>query len=214
MLFKIDMTRSGTIISKLKKHYQKYKSELHYKNIYELTIAVILSAQTTDKQVNQVTPMLFETYPTFKALAQAKLSNIAHLIKKTGFYHNKSKNILNLARIIDKNYHGSVPPTREALMSLPGIGRKSANVILSQGFNIPALAVDTHVGRIARRLGISNEDKPDKVEHDLCATIPRDAWSETHLLFIKHGRTLCKARKPICAPCPVKDFCRYPDKTA
>lgn len=204
--------RAVSVVGKLRNYYGKVSPALEYRNTYELTIAVVLSAQTTDKQVNAVTSELFAAYPGFSELARAKLKDIERIIRSTGFYHNKAKNIIALAAKVMTAFGGVLPGTREGIMSLPGAGRKTANVILSQGFGIPAFAVDTHVGRISRRLGFSTEEDPLKVEEDVCSLIPEIDWTESHLLFITHGRKLCTARNPACGECPVRDMCPFPDK--
>jgi endonuclease III len=204
--------RAVSVVDNLRNYYGKVSPALEYRNTYELTIAVVLSAQTTDKQVNAVTPALFKQYPGFPDLADAKLKDVELIIRSTGFYHHKAKNIIALAAKVINSFGGVLPETREGIMSLPGAGRKTANVILSQGFGVPAFAVDTHVGRISRRLGFSMEDDPLKVESDVCALIPEKDWTEAHLLFITHGRKICTARSPVCGECPVRDMCLFPDK--
>jgi endonuclease-3 len=208
----IDTSTAVEIIVKLRSHYGNVKPALTYSNLYELTIAVVLSAQTTDRQVNNVTGNLFSRYNDFAALAKAKLPDVERIIKSTGFYHSKAKNIIRLSLTAMESFGGQLPADREKLMTLPGVGRKSANVILSQGFGIPAFAVDTHVGRIARRIGFTNEEDPDKVEQALTAVIPEKDWTEGHLLMITHGRTICSAKKPLCGTCPISALCSFPDK--
>jgi endonuclease-3 len=206
--------RAAAVISGLRGRYGKVSPALEYRDNYELAIAVVLSAQTTDKQVNGVTPSLFTKYPGFAELSKAKLSDVERIIRPTGFFHNKAKNIIALASRVVHDFGGELPGDRDSLMSLPGAGRKTANVILSQGFGIPAFAVDTHVGRISRRLGFSASDDPLRVEADVCSLIPESDWTEAHLLFITHGRNLCTARSPLCGECPVRDMCPFPDKVS
>ncbi len=201
--------KSEKILKELSEFYGDVKADLDFSNIYELTVAVVLSAQTTDKQVNSVTGELFAKYPGFSSLAGARISDVEKIIKSTGFYHSKAKNIVMLAGMVTSTFNGELPRSMESLLKLPGVGRKSANVILSMGFGIPGLAVDTHVGRIARRLGYTESDTPDKTEKDLCGIIPSEKWRDTHLLFIRHGRVICKARNPECGRCPVKGHCVY-----
>jgi endonuclease-3 len=210
----MDRKTSGKIIALLKKQYGNVKSDLKYINLYQLTVAVVLSAQTTDVQVNSVTPELFGRFPDFKSLSEADTAVIEDIIRSTGFYKNKSRNIVALAREITEKYNGRVPSERELLVQLPGVGRKSANVVLSMGYNIPALAVDTHVARIAGRLGYTESTDPYKIEKDLNAAIPEKEWIITHLLFIRHGRSICKARKPACSQCPVKLYCPAAETTS
>lgn len=198
---------SKKIIEHLLKYYGYVKPDLRYKNLFQITIAVVLSAQTTDRQVNSVTPVLFNRYPDFFKLSQADIADIEVIVKSTGFYKNKAGNIVNLSKKIVQLYNGKLPNRFEELITLPGIGRKSANVILSNGFKIPALAVDTHVIRIANRLGYINSTNPLHIEKALTSIIPEKNWIMTHLLFIKHGRKICKARNPFCSKCPINNLC-------
>jgi len=200
---------SEQILKILSSFYGEVKADLNFSNTYELTVAVVLSAQTTDRQVNSVTGKLFLKYPDFGSLAKARLTDVEKIIKSTGFYHAKAKNIVKLAGIVTSVFNGKLPGDMESLLTLPGVGRKSANVILSIGFGIPGLAVDTHVGRIARRLGYTESENPDIVEKNLCSIIPHELWRDTHLIFIRHGRTICKARNPECRECPVSRHCAY-----
>jgi len=209
----MDRKKSNLIQKRLRAWYGEVTPDLHFVNLYQLTIAVVLSAQTTDKQVNAVTPVLFERYADFDILAAARLPDVESIIKSTGFYRNKAKNIISLSRAVMERFHGTLPAEREALESLPGVGRKSANVILSMGFDIPALAVDTHVMRIANRLGYIASEDPFRVEKSLTALIPEKYWKTTHLILIAHGRRTCSARNPRCSACPIEDLCGSPDKT-
>jgi endonuclease III len=208
----MDKKRSGRIIRALRKRYGDVTPALRYRTPYELTIAVVLSAQTTDRQVNEVTPALFSRYKGFAELSRASVVDIEMLVHATGFYRAKAKNIVMLSKKIMNEYSGKLPGTREELVTLPGVGRKSANVILSQGFGIPAFAVDTHVGRVGRRIGYTDETDPDKVELAMTSFIPQKEWTEAHLLFITHGRTICDARKPRCSECPIRVDCQSADK--
>ena len=201
--------RSSRILSRLYNYYGETNPDLKFTGIYELTIAVVLSAQTTDKQVNSVTGDLFRIYPDFESLSKADISDVERIIKSTGFYKNKAKNIILLSQMVCSRFKGRLPDDIDNLMELPGVGRKSANVILSIGFNKPGLAVDTHVLRIANRLGFSDSESPLEVEKNLCEVIDPSEWKMTHLLFIRHGRELCKARNPKCGLCPVKRDCSY-----
>lgn len=203
----MDSRKSAEIISRLRKQYGSVAPALRYSSGYELCIAVVLSAQTTDKQVNTVTPALFRLYPDFADLARASVRDIETIIHSTGFYRAKAANISALAKKIVRDFGGELPRDRAALESLPGVGRKSANVILSQWFGVPALAVDTHVGRLARRLGYTAEENPLAVERAMCSVIPEKDWTEAHLLLITHGRQICTARKPDCGICPVAELC-------
>lgn len=209
MTEKISPRKAAALIRKLEEVYGVPEPDLKFKNLYQLIIAVVLSAQTTDKQVNSVTEELFRKYKNFKSLAAASVEDVETIIKSTGFYHTKAKNIIALAREVNEKHKGKVPETADKLTSLPGVGRKTANVVMSIGFGIPALAVDTHVSRLAQRLGLSANIEPDKIEKDICSLIPPETWTKAHLLLIKHGRILCKARNPLCMECPLKKDCLF-----
>ncbi|HPS57568.1 MAG TPA: endonuclease III [Spirochaetota bacterium] len=200
---------SSKIISALEAFYGVVVPDLSFRNNYELTVAVVLSAQTTDRQVNGVTVKLFGMYPDFASLASAGRSDVERIIKSTGFYRVKAANIIALAAAVMERFGGILPDNSADLMELPGVGKKSANVILSIGFDKPALAVDTHVSRIAKRLGYTDELNPLMIEKDLCGVIPEQDWKKTHLLFIKHGRSTCTARNPRCEACAVSRWCRF-----
>ena len=203
----------NTILEELDVLFPKAHCELKHKNPYELAVAVVLSAQTTDIAVNNVTPNLFKKYPTPKKLANAKLEDIEKLIARLGLYHNKAKAIQGLAKTMVTNFHGEVPNTMEDLVSLPGVGRKCANVILSECYGIPALAVDTHVERVAKRLGFARKnDSVLTVEKKLKKKIPEERWIKTHHQFIFFGRYLCHARNPECFKCPFVDICKEKNK--
>lgn len=206
---KMTSKRSEKIISVLSDYYGDVEPDLKFGSIYQLAVAVVLSAQTTDKQVNSVTGELFGRFPDFGSLGKADIIEVEKIIKSTGFYHAKARNIVNLSRMVTEKFGGELPREMDKLLQLPGVGRKSANVILSIGHGIPGLAVDTHVGRIAKRLGYTASEDPDKAEKDLCSVIPPAKWRDTHLLFIRHGRSLCKARNPECGLCPLKNYCIY-----
>ena len=205
----ISKPKARNIFHKLRQYYGGVNSMLSYTNLYELTIAVVLSAQTTDNRVNSVTPILFKRFPDFKKLALAGIREVESIIKSVGLYKTKAKNIVNLSRNIVAQHNCIVPDKIEELLKLPGIGRKSANVILSMGYKIPAFPVDTHVLRIANRIGYVKSDDPFKTEKALTKAIPEEDWIESHLLFIRHGRTLCVARKPLCSKCPIDKLCDY-----
>lgn len=186
------------------------KGELDHSNNFELLIAVVLSAQTTDVAVNIVTKDLFSHYPTPNDLANAKLEDVMKLINRIGLYRNKSKNIIELSKILVDKYNGEVPNTREALESLPGVGRKTANVVLSIAFNVPAIAVDTHVARVSKRLGLVDEDDSVlEIEHKLMNLFPKDKWIKLHHQLILYGRYYCPARKLKENKCVFKEFCSF-----
>jgi endonuclease-3 len=200
--------RIEPILAKLKEKYPKPKIALDYRNAYELLAATILSAQCTDVTVNRVTPGLFQRYPDPQALAQADVSELEVLIKSTGFYHNKAKSLMGMAQGLVGKYGGEVPRTMEQLLELPGVARKTANVVLGAAFHINVgLVVDTHVRRISQRLGLTREDNPEKIEQDLMRLIPRAEWIAFSMRLILHGRETCMARNPACAACVIKDFC-------
>jgi len=200
---------NNKILDRLKEIYPRVKTALRSRNPFELLIATILSAQATDKQVNKVTEKLFRKYPNAYQLIQLSPEELAEEIKSIGLYKNKSKNIVEACKILVNKYDGKVPKTREELMELPGVGRKTANVVLSNAFNIPALAVDTHVFRVANRLGLTDSANPVETEKQLMKIVPKEDWSDAHHWLIWHGRLVCKARKPECEKCKLKDFCKY-----
>jgi len=209
MMSRMTASRSEKILSLLYDFYGETVPDLHFKNIYQLAISVVLSAQTTDRQVNGVTGRLFEKYPDFRSLGEADYSDVEEIVRSTGFFRAKAKNIIDLSRMIVSKFGGVLPDTLDQLVELPGVGRKSANVILSIGYGIPGLAVDTHVARISNRLGYINSSSPAEIEKKLCSIIDPSDWKKTHLLFIKHGRAICRARHPECGICPVSKLCDY-----
>lgn len=196
-----------TVLAKLAATYPDARTELNHRNEFELLIATILSAQATDAMVNRVTPELFRRCPTPDACLQLTVSELESLIKQIGLYRSKARNILATCRILVEEYDGKVPRTREELMRLPGVGRKTANVVLSNAFGEPAIAVDTHVLRVANRIGLAQGRQPDTVERQLMERIPRQAWLSAHHWLIWHGRRMCSARKPNCELCPIADIC-------
>lgn len=197
------------ILDEMKKMFPNAKCALHHKNAYELIVAVVLSAQTTDEAVNKATPALFNRYPTVQDLALGDVNEIATYLKSIGLYRNKSRMIHELAISIVNDFNGEVPDTMKKLTSLAGVGRKTANVVLSVWFDIPAFAVDTHVERISKRLGLAKfEDSVEVVEKKLKRKIDRNRWNDGHHLFIFFGRYHCLARSPKCENCPFISFCK------
>ena len=197
------------IIENLNRLYPDARCELNHKDSFELLIAVVLSAQTTDVSVNRVTPALFEKYPDALSLSEASEEDVMRLIHSIGLYKNKSRNIINLAKELVKRFDGEVPSKREELESLPGVGRKTANVVLSNCFDYPAFAVDTHVSRVSKRLMIARKDDDVlTIEKKLMKFFPRNCWSRLHHQFIFFGRYKCKAKNPECTDCPFRDSCR------
>lgn len=197
------------IIQILSEIYKGAKCGLDYRTPYELLIATVLSAQCTDERVNIITSELFKKYNTPESMTKLSQEELGHLIKSCGLFRNKSKNILEASKDIINNYGGSVPDTFEELVKLKGVGRKTANVVLSNAFNTPTIAVDTHVFRVSNRIGIAKGKTPNKVEDELMRVIPKEKWSEMHHYLIWHGRKICKARKPQCETCPIAPYCEY-----
>ena len=192
----------------LEKEHPDAEIALHYKNPLELLIATILSAQATDEQINAITPKLFQKYTTAKDYADAERTELEQDIKSSGFYHNKAKNIQNTAKMLVENYNGQVPKTMEELVELPGVARKTANIVLFNAYGIIAgVAVDTHVRRLAQRLGLSENSDPNKIEKDLMNLVPKDKWMRITDLLIFHGRRVCTAKKPRCDTCVLNKIC-------
>ena len=191
----------------LTKEYPDARCELDFNSPLELLVATVLSAQCTDKRVNSVTPILFKTFPTLEMLAGAKLSKVEEIIYSTGFYRSKAKNIKELANKILKEFNGEVPNTLAQLVTLPGVGRKTANVVLGNAFGVPGLTVDTHFGRLSRRFGWSDQTDPVKVENDVAKLIPEKEWTLLSHKLIWHGRRICHSRKPECGICPLAKLC-------
>ena len=201
------------ILKTLEGRYPRAGTALTHKNPFEMLIATILSAQCTDKRVNTVTQVLFKKCRTPHDFVRLGKGNLERSIKTCGLYHTKAKNIVAACRMILNDYEGQVPQGREALMKLPGVGRKTANVVLSHAFGIPAIAVDTHVFRVAHRLELAKSNDPDKVELELCKIIPQEKWTRSCLVIGTHGRRTCVARKPLCDVCVAEKLCNAPDKT-
>lgn len=192
-----------TILKIIEQMYPDAHCELNFSNPFQLLIATILSAQATDRKVNQITARLFQKYSTPQELLQMTQDELEQEIKEIGLYHNKAKNILATCRILVEKHQGNVPRNFEELTELPGVGRKTANVVLSNAFGIPALAVDTHVLRVSNRLGLATGNNPDSVEEQLKKWIPQEKWSLAHHLLIWHGRRICHAKRPQCQLCPL-----------
>jgi endonuclease III len=204
-------TMSGEqVVEKLDSLYPKIKTHLDHRGPFQLLVATILSAQCTDVQVNKVTPKLFGKFPDAVSMSEAKISILERLVKSTGFYHVKAKRIKEISKKIIDDHAGKVPQTMEELLTLPGIGRKTANIVLSAGYGrIEGIAVDTHVFRLSRRIGLSDSRTPEKVELDLKRITPREIWPRLSMLLIFHGRTVCFARSPRCTKCPLSAQCLY-----
>ena len=201
----MDAERAALVMSELQKLYPEARPELKFANPYETLIATILSAQCTDKRVNMVTARLFPLYPDAFAMAKLEPEQLEVLIRECGLYRNKARNIIAASRALVERYDGQVPSTREALMKLPGVGQKTAGVVLLAAFGDDQIPVDTHVFRVSRRIGLSDGNTPEKVEAQLRSLLDRDIWSLGHHLIIWHGRRCCHARKPECERCPLND---------
>src|SRR5437660_2144982 len=202
--------RARETIARLAEEYpgdERDLCALEHANPFQLLVATILSAQTTDENVNQVTPELYAAYPTAADLAAADPANVERIIHRTGFFRSKTRNLLGMARALEERFGGQVPERMEELVTLPGVGRKTANVVLSVGMGRPGLPVDTHVGRLSRRLGLTTNTDPVKVEQDLTAMLAPDEWGVFSLRMILHGRRVCLSRRPRCDDCVLNDFC-------
>jgi endonuclease-3 len=205
--------RVRKIIPILRRAYPDSRTALDYSNPLQILVATILSAQCTDKKVNEITPGLFRKYPTAADFAAADPQVLEEEIRPTGFFRNKTKSIIGASRRIVEAYGGRVPDSMQELLTLPGVARKTANIVLSSVFGrAEGIAVDTHVKRLAGRLGLSRKKDPDKIEQDLLKIVPREAWLDFNYLLVNHGRELCPARKPKCLECPVKRLCPSAEK--
>lgn len=202
------MTRIEHILEELRRLYPNVKAQLDFRSPYELLVATMLAAQSTDKQVNKVTPTLFATFPDVFAIAKLTPDELYPYIKSCGF-KSKAPNIVNTSRILVENYGGEVPRTREELTELPGVGRKTANVVLANAFGIPTMAVDTHVFRVSNRLGLAHAKDVLRTEEQITAVIPEEDWIDAHHWLIYHGRQVCHARKPDCEHCTLAKWCEY-----
>jgi len=206
--------RVAAILAKLDEAYPNATCELNHKSAFELLIATILSAQCTDVRVNQVTETLFKKYPDAKAFAYATPSELEQEIRPTGFFRNKTKSVMGAGKGILEDFGGEVPRTMEEILTLPGVARKTANVVLGTAYGIPSgIVVDTHVQRIANRLDLTRNEDPKKIEQDLMQVIPKDKWIQFSHQIIWHGRRICQARKPKCAECNMESLCYAKDKT-
>lgn len=199
--------RAAVVVERLAAEYADAHTELQWRDAFQLLVAVILSAQTTDQQVNLVTPKLFEKYPDAVSLAAAPQEDVEAIIKPTGFFRTKAKAIRAMAQDVLRVYGGEVPGTMDALVTLRGVGRKTANVVLGVAFAVPGFAVDTHVTRLTQRLRLTSASDPDKIEEDVCSMVPREEWTSLSLRLILHGRRICLARRPKCEECVLNDIC-------
>jgi len=199
--------RMREILRILKRIYPEAHCALIHKNPFELLIATILSAQCTDERVNLVTPPLFEKYPDAHAMSEAPLKELEKLVQSTGFYKNKALSLKTTAQLLVERHGDQVPADQDALVGLRGVGRKTANVVLGNCFGIPGIVVDTHVGRLCRRMGFTRATDPVKVEHEMMEIVDREDWTLSNHLLIDHGRNLCSARRPLCGECPISSLC-------
>lgn len=204
--------RTLRIVGLLARSYPDAACALQHRSPFELLVATILSAQCTDKKVNQVTPALFARFPTSKAMAAADPAELERLIQPTGFFRQKTKSILSASQDLVAQFGGRVPGTLEALVTLHGVGRKTANVVLGSAFDVPGLTVDTHMIRINRRLGLTRQTDPEKIERDLMQLVPKTEWTPYSHRVIHHGRVCCDARRPRCDACPLREECPWPDQ--
>lgn len=206
-----EQERALTLLARLKELYPDATCTLYYKTPVQLLVATMLSAQCTDERVNQVTPTLFAQFPDASAMAQAPREEIETLIRSTGFYRNKAKNIQGACEMIVSEFDGQVPNTMNNLLKLPGVARKTANVVLAHAYGINAgVTVDTHVKRISNRLGLTENSDPKRIEKDLMALLPQAEWENWSIRLIYHGREVCKARQPLCDTCTLADLCPFP----
>jgi endonuclease-3 len=207
--------RAAAVLQKLRTTYPDAHCELNHRGAFQLLVATILSAQCTDVRVNMVTPALFKKYPDAKSLAAAQQEDVEDLIRSTGFFRNKAKNLIAAAKSLVQKHHGEVPKDLETLTHLPGVGRKTANVVLGNAYGIEAgIVVDTHVARLSKRLGLTKHTDPVKIENDLIKVVPRESWTLWSHLLIWHGRRRCSARKPDCPNCELNALCPSADSHA
>jgi endonuclease III len=207
MTIKLEQQLAYEVLVLLEQYYPEAKCALTYRSPWELLVATILSAQCTDVRVNQVTPLLFRRYPGPEQMAAASREELEEAIRPTGFFRNKAKSLQHCAEMVVKEYSAEIPQSLEALVRLPGVGRKTANVVLGNAFSIPGMVVDTHVKRISRRLGWTRHEDPVKIEADLCRLLPQAQWTQAGHTLIFHGRAICKAPVPRCSECPVQERC-------
>jgi endonuclease-3 len=204
--------KARAILNRLSRRYPDIGTALDYESPFQLLVVTVLSAQTTDENVNKVAPILFERYPTVSDLAEADPEEVEEIVYSTGFYRQKTKSIIKLAQGIEEIFDGEVPMDIEALVQLPGVGRKTASVLLAEAWGVPAIAVDTHVRRVTRRLGLTSQADPVKIEQDLKALFPKSTWSGVSMRIIQFGRDVCDARRPLCGECELFGLCEFPDR--
>ena len=205
--------RAGKVFEILDGQYPAAKPHLEFRNAYELLVATILAAQCTDEVVNKVTPDLFGKFPDAASLAAAGPAELERMIHSTGFYRNKAKSLLNMARAVREQFQGKIPRSVEQLVKLPGVGRKSANVVVGNCFGLPAIIVDTHFKRVIGRLELSDETNPDKIERSMWDLVPETKRTRFSMVVNEHGRRICSARRPLCSDCVITDLCPFAGKT-
>ncbi len=206
--------KARAVLNRLVRRYPTIRTALDYDNAFRLLVVTVLSAQTTDDNVNKVAPVLFERYPTPADLAEANPEDVEQIVYSTGFFRQKTKSVIRLAQAIEEMFGGEVPETLDDLVKLPGVGRKTASVVLAEMWDVPAIAVDTHVRRVSRRLGLTAESDPKKIEPDLKALFPTETWSGISMRIIQFGRDVCDARRPLCGQCELFSLCEWPDRIA
>jgi len=206
--------KARAVLNRLTERYPTIRTALDYDNAFRLLVVTVLSAQTTDENVNKVAPNLFERYPTAADLAEANPEDVERIVYSTGFFRQKTKSIIRLAQGVEEMFGGEVPADLDELVKLPGVGRKTASVVLAEVWDVPAIAVDTHVRRVTRRLGLTTESDPVKIEKDLKSLFPAETWSGISMRMIQFGRDVCDARRPRCGECELFSLCEWPDRIA
>lgn len=209
---RVERGKARAVFNRLLHRYPEIRTALDYDNAWQLLVVTALSAQTTDENVNKVAPVLFAAYPDAEALAEANPEDVEKIVFSTGFYRQKTKSIISLSRGVVDLFEGEVPSDLDQLVKLAGVGRKTASVVLAEVWDTPAIAVDTHVNRVANRLGLTHETKAEKVEQDLMALYPVDLWSGLSMRFIQFGRDTCEAKRPRCGSCEMFKLCEWPDR--
>lgn len=200
--------RAAAILERLREDYEPLGSMLNYRSAWELLVATVLAAQCTDERVNKVTPGLFARWPGPAELAKAGQAELEEVVRSTGFFRNKAKNLIACANMVMNEYGGELPRTMAEMITLPGVARKTANIVLNTAMGIvEGIAIDTHAKRLAFRMGLTESDNPDRIEQDLCAVFDRSVWGQVNHLLVQHGRAVCQARKPMCSTCRVADLC-------
>jgi endonuclease III len=204
--------KARAVLNRLRRRYPTIGTALDYESPFQLLVVTVLSAQTTDENVNKVAPVLFAAFPTITDLAEADPEEVEKIVYSTGFFRQKTKSIIKLAQAIEEMFEGEVPRDLDELVKLPGVGRKTASVLLAEAWDVPAIAVDTHVRRVAHRLGLTDHGDPVKIERDLMALYPKVEWSGLSMRIIQFGRDICDARRPLCGQCELFDLCEFPDR--